>query len=87
MAARRQEQQDQAPDQAAAPQDGEQPTDAVTEEVQAKVDEETEKGFRGTEVDPVDNRNYTVEGVTSGAPTPESDADLARQVRSQIDSR
>ena len=41
-------------------------------EVQAKVDKETAQGFRGTEVDPTPNENYTVSGVTSGAPTPET---------------
>lgn len=38
---------------------------------------EEEQGFRGTEVDPTPNENYTVAGVTSGAPTPETD-DAAR---------
>jgi hypothetical protein len=35
------------------------------EEVQEVVDEETEKGFRGTEVDTTPNENYTVQGVGS----------------------
>lgn len=52
-----------------------------TDSVQAKVDQEQAQGFRGTEVDSTPNENYTVAGVTSGAPTPETDADLARDVR------
>ncbi len=47
------------------------------------VAEEQKQGFRGTEVDPTPNENYTVAGVTSGAPTPETDVDLARDVRSE----
>lgn len=66
---------------------GGQPTDSVTEEVQKKVDDETEKGFRGTEVDSTPNENYTVEGVLAGAPTPETDPDHARQVRAELDKR
>lgn len=50
-------------------------------DIQAKADQEAKQGFRGTEVDPTPNENYTVAGVTSGAPTPETDAELARDVR------
>jgi hypothetical protein len=50
-------------------------------EVQERVDQESAQGFRGTEVDPTPNENYTVKGVTSGAPTPETDADHAAEVR------
>jgi len=46
--------------------------DAGQAEVQAKVDEETDKGFWGTKVDPTPNEHYTVDGVTSGKPTPET---------------
>jgi hypothetical protein len=49
-----------------------QPTDSVTEEVKEKVDQETEQGFRGTEVDDTPNENYTVSGVLAGKPTPET---------------
>lgn len=67
----------------------EQPTDTVSTqqaekgaergsaEVQDKVDVETEQGFRGVETDPTPNENYTVQGVTKGAPTPETDAGTA----------
>lgn len=53
-------------------------------EVQAKVDEETEQGFRGIEVDPTPNENYTVAGVTAGKPTPETDPDHAEAVRRKV---
>lgn len=56
---------------------GEQPTDAVTEQVQEKVDVETEQGFRGVEVDPTPNEHYTVAGVLDGKPTPETDPEIA----------
>lgn len=52
----------------------------VAEKVQENVDTETEQGFRGVEVDSTPNENYTVAGVTKGAPTPETDADAADQV-------
>lgn len=64
--------------------EGPQPTDAVTEEVQEKVDEETKQGFRGTEVDGTPNENYAVQGVTSGAPTPETDPDQARKATEHL---
>lgn len=47
------------------------------DEVQAEVDKETEQGFIGTKVDQTPDEAYTVGGVTSGQPTPESDPDLA----------
>lgn len=55
--------------------------DSGEAEVQAKVDEENEQGFRGTRVDPTPLENYTVAGVTSGAPTPETDEDQAEKAR------
>lgn len=51
-------------------------------EVQAKMDEETEKGYRGFVPDPTPNENYTVAGVTAGAPTPENNPDAAAEVGS-----
>lgn len=44
---------------------------------QETVDEETERGYNGTEVDPTPNENYTLTGVTSGKPTPETDEKAA----------
>jgi hypothetical protein len=51
-------------------------------EVQAKMDEEQEKGYRGTKGDPTPNENYTVAGVTKGLPTPETDPAQAAKVGS-----
>lgn len=42
-------------------------------EVQEKADAEIERGLAGDEVDETPNENYTVAGVTSGKPTPESE--------------
>jgi hypothetical protein len=55
--------------------------DGGAAEVQAKVDEENEQGFRGARVDPTPLENYTLSGVTSGKPTPETDADAAEKAR------
>jgi len=51
--------------------------DAGQKQAQDKVDEETEQGFRGTKVDPTPDANYSVAGVTKGAPTPETDEGAA----------
>lgn len=55
--------------------------DQSTAEVQQRVDEDEARGFRGLEVDPTPNENYTIAGVTSGAPTPETDDDAAEAAR------
>lgn len=55
--------------------------DLGASEVQAKADEETEAGLRGVEVDPTPNENYTVDGVTAGKPTPETDDKLRAKAR------
>lgn len=55
--------------------------DLGASEVQAKMDEETSKGFHGVKVDPTPNEHYTVAGVTAGKPTPETDDDLAAEAR------
>lgn len=52
--------------------------------VQRQVDQETEQGFRGVEVDPTPNENYTVQGVTAGKPTPETDPQHAETVRQHL---
>ena len=59
-------------------------TDAGEADVQAAVDAEVEQGFVGTEVDPTPNENYTVAGVTSGKPTPETDPAHAEKVRQEL---
>jgi hypothetical protein len=58
--------------------------DQSVSEVQKTVDAETEQGFVGTAVDPTDRANYTVEGVTSGAPTPETDEGAAEAARKAV---
>lgn len=45
---------------------------AVQRGVKEAVAKESEQGFRGQRTDPTPNENYTVKGVTSGAPTPET---------------
>lgn len=57
---------------------------AAAAQVQADMDKETEQGFRGIEVDPTPNENYTVAGVTAGLPTPETDPDHAEAVRRKV---
>lgn len=42
----------------------------------------TDAGHFGESTDPTPNENYTVGGVTSGKPTPETDPDAARDVGS-----
>jgi hypothetical protein len=61
--------------------------DLGADEVQAKVDEAEAKGYLGEVPDPTPNSAYTVGGVTSGAPTPETDPDLAPARSVQADVR
>jgi hypothetical protein len=56
-------------------------TDSGEAEVQANVDAENEQGFRGARVDPTPLENYTLGGVTSGKPTPETDEKAAAEAR------
>jgi hypothetical protein len=51
-------------------------------QVQEAVDAETERGYLGGKADPTPNEHYTVDGVTSGKPTPESDRALAEETGS-----
>ena len=53
----------------------------ANDEVQENVDVETEQGYRGVTPDPTPNENYTVAGVTSGKPTPETDPKLAAEAQ------
>ena len=55
--------------------------DSGAAEVQENVDAENEQGFRGARVDPTPLENYTLQGVTSGKPTPETDEDAAEAAR------
>lgn len=54
-------------------------------QVQAAVDEEHERGYRGAVPDPTPNEAYTVAGVVSGMPTPETDRDAAKAARESVD--
>ena len=47
--------------------------DAGQAEVQAKFDEAEDKGYFGETPDSTPNENYTLKGVTSGKPTPETE--------------
>jgi hypothetical protein len=61
------------------------PDDGVAQAIQKATDEAEEQGYFGTAVDPTPNENYTLKGVTSGAPTPESHPEYAREVRHKLD--
>lgn len=54
-----------------------------TDEVQHNMDVETEQGFAGTKVDQTPDENYSVAGVTSGKPTPETDPAMAAKMGNQ----
>ncbi len=49
--------------------------DEAAEQVHRVVNEATEKGFYGIEVDQTPNSAYTVGGVVAGEPVPEAAAD------------
>lgn len=49
--------------------------------VEAAMATEQELGYRGYVPDPTPNENYTVAGVTSGKPTPETDRDAKEAAR------
>lgn len=51
-------------------------------EVEKKLTEEQEQGYRGVKADPTPNHHYTVDGVTSGKPTPETDEKAAEKAAS-----
>jgi len=61
-------------------------TSGSTDDVQAAnvkqaFDEANDQGYFGYAPDPTPNENYTVKGVTSGAPTPETDEGLREEAR------
>lgn len=41
-------------------------------------------GYFGVKVDPTPDEHYTVDGVTSGKPTPETDLEHAEKVRTHL---
>jgi uncharacterized FlaG/YvyC family protein len=51
--------------------DAEQQVEEATQQVDEAVQSETDRGYRGVEIDQTPNENYTVEGVTSDAWVPE----------------
>lgn len=60
---------------------------STEKQVQDAVDQETEQGFRGVEVDPTPNENYTLAGQNAGKPTPETSdraAEAARKARAEV---
>lgn len=48
-------------------------TDAGQAEVQAAFDEANDKGYFGATPDDTPRENYTLKGVASGKPTPETE--------------
>lgn len=56
-------------------------SDAGQAEAQQIADQIEARGLLGREVDPTPNVHYTLQGVTRGAPTPETDVNAAREAR------
>ena len=69
---------------AAAKAEAEAADSEVADQVQAAMDVETEQGFRGVEVDPTPNENYTLAGQNAGKPTPETDDETAEAARKAL---
>lgn len=61
--------------------DKKQKADATTAEVREQAQVEQEQGYVGTVPDTTPNQHYTVDGVTSGKPTPETDREQAERNR------
>jgi len=60
--------------------------DETSKQVQELVDEAEAQGFLGQKVDPTPNEHYTLDGVTSGKPTPETDADAKAKANEALGS-
>ncbi len=54
--------------------------DVGQKEVQDAFDVANEQGFFGVTTDPTPDENYTLQGVSQGLPTPETDQDQATAV-------
>lgn len=67
-----------------APQDQEVQQDPAAEAVQHAMAKAQERGYFGVEQDQTPNENYTVAGVTSNAPTPETDAEQAKKAQGDV---
>jgi hypothetical protein len=81
MASRMKDHPENTADGHAAKSKAEQADSGVAGQVADAIATEQQQGFRGVEVDPTPNENYTLAGVTSGQPTPETDGDAALQAR------
>jgi hypothetical protein len=77
-------QSDQAAGEQQSDGDQEQQVEEATRQVDEAVAPETDRGFRGVEIDQTPNENYTVEGVTSGAWVPEMAEDPVAARRDAI---
>lgn len=53
--------------------------DNTVQALQKATDEAEKQGFYGTSTDPTPRENYSVAGVTSGKPTPETDEKAAQK--------
>jgi hypothetical protein len=53
-------------------------------QLQQAANDANEQGYIGSVPDPTPNDNYTVSGVTSGAPTPETDPALREEVDANL---
>lgn len=60
------------------------PAEATTKAVAAAINDAAEKGHFGGTVDPTPRENYSVAGVTSGKPTPETDEKAAEAARAAL---
>lgn len=58
-------------------------SDVGESEVQEKFDKINEQGYVGTAVDQTPNEAYTLDGVTSGMETPETDPALSEQAQEE----
>ncbi len=58
--------------------------DTAAKAVASVLDPANEKGHFGDSVDPTPRENYTVAGVTSGKPTPETDDKAAAAARDAL---
>ncbi len=63
------------------------PDDGVAQAIQEATDEAEEQGFLGVKVDPTPNSHYTLQGVTSGKPVPETDPKAAAEARRASEGR
>jgi hypothetical protein len=68
-------QSDQAAGQSQSDGDSEGQVEQAVQQVDEAVQSETDQGYRGVRVDQTPDEHYTVEGVTSGKPVPEAEAD------------